>query len=72
MINSDPADLLGLPIDNEDNEEIPDKESQDELLKDNKEVEFRYDWIHLAKMGLNVNIVCSSDLGSQDMDRNYD
>ena len=64
MINSDPADLLRSPIDNEDNEEVPDEESQDELLEDDEKVKFRYDWIHLAEMGLNTNIVCLSDLGS--------
>ena len=70
MINSDPVDLLGPPIDNE--EEFPDEESQDELLDDDKEAEFRYDWMHLAKIDLNANIMCSSDLGSRDIDRNYD
>ena len=62
--------MLGPPIDNE--EEILDEESQDEVLEDDKEEEFRYDWMRLAEMGPNVNIVSSSDLGSRDMDRNYD
>ena len=43
MINNDLADLLGHPIDNE--EETPDIESEDELTEDedDKEAKFRYD-----------------------------
>ena len=43
MINNDPADLLGHPIDDE--EEAPDVESKDKLTEDedDEEAEFRYD-----------------------------
>ncbi len=50
------------PIDNK--EEIPDEESQDEVLENDKEEEFRYDWMRLAEIGPNMNIVSSSDLSS--------
>jgi hypothetical protein len=70
VINNDPDDLLGPPVNNE--EELPDEESQDELLEDEEEEEFRNDWMHLAEMGPKANIVCSSDLGSRDIDRNHD
>jgi len=58
---SDPVDLLGSSIDNED--EIVDEESEDELLEDDEEEEYRFDWMRLAEMGPNTNIVSSSDLG---------
>jgi hypothetical protein len=51
-----------------------DKDGGDEgdaNAEDDEEEEFRYDWMHLAEMGPNANIVCSSDLGSRDIDRNY-
>ena len=69
MINNDPDDFLGQPVDNED--KISDDESQDELLKEEEPEEFRYNWIHLAKMGLNAYIESNSNLGSRDLNWNY-
>lgn len=40
-VNADPNDMLGNPIDNE--EEFSDEESQDEQIEDDKVEEFRYD-----------------------------
>jgi len=34
--------------------------------------EFRYDWMHLAEMGLNAIINSSSDLKIRDIDQNFD
>jgi len=62
--------LLGLAIDNK--EEISDEKTEDELIDDGDKEEFRYDWMRLAEMGPRTTITCSSDLESQDMDRNYD
>jgi len=53
MINNDPTDLLGQPIDNED--DIVDEDSFDEFTEDEELEEFRYDWIILAKMSPNMN-----------------
>ena len=69
-INADPNDMLGHPIDNE--EEFSDEESQDEHIEDDEEEEFRYDWMHLAEMGPNARIVSLSDLRTRDIDRNHD
>jgi len=69
-INADPDDILGQPIDNEDEPE--DDESQDEQLEEEEREIYRYDWMRLAEMGPNTKIVSSSDLGIRDMDLNYD
>ena len=61
-INNDSDDLLGQPVDNED--EISDNGSQDELLEEEELEEFRYNWMHLAEMGLNAYIESNSNLGS--------
>ncbi|GBB94108.1 hypothetical protein RclHR1_22940002 [Rhizophagus clarus] len=71
IINSEPVDLLGLPVDNEENE-TTDDESLEELSEDDESEEYRYDWMHLAEIGLRANIDSSTDLGTRDMDINYD
>ena len=68
-INADPNDLLGQPIDNEI--EISDDESLDEITGEEDQEEFRFDWMHLAEMGPNVHIDNDSDLGTRDLDRNH-
>lgn len=70
-INRDPADLIGQPIDNEDEDVNSDEESLDEIIEDDEPEEFRFDWMHLAEMGPNTRIINDSDLGNRDMDRNY-
>jgi ATP-dependent DNA helicase PIF1 len=69
-INADPIDILGPPIDNEENEIIDEEDY--ELLEDDEQNEFRLDWMFLAEMGPNAVVDCSSDLGSRNMDRNHD
>src|SRR6266496_121279 len=69
-INKDPIDLLGKPVDNK--EQLSDDESEGELLEDEEQEEFWFDWMHLAEMGPNMHINSTSDLGSRDMDRNHD
>ncbi len=69
-INADLIDILELHIDNE-TDEIIDKENE-KLLENDDRDEFWLDWIFLAGMGLNIIINCSSDLGSRDMNQNYD
>ena len=69
-INADPIDLLGLAVDNTENEMANEEE---ELFEDDDEQdEFRPDWMLLAEMGPKSSFDCSSDLGSRDMDRNHD
>jgi hypothetical protein len=68
-INADANDLLGSPIDAEN--EIFD-EDDGESIEDDEQYEFRPDWMYLAEMGPNPRFDCSSDLGSRDMDRNHD
>jgi ATP-dependent DNA helicase PIF1 len=68
VINSDPNDLLGQPIDKEP--ELCDEDSFDEIEEEQEE-EFRYDWMHLAELGPNTHIQIDADLGSRDMDRNH-
>lgn len=70
MINADPTDLLGSPVDNE--EDNGDEESLEELSGDDELEEYRHDWMHLAEMGPNVRINTLNDLGTRDMDRNHD
>ncbi len=67
-INQDPLDLLGNPVDHE--EEFSDDDSQGEMEEEDYE-EYRYDWMRLAEMGPNTRINSISDLGSRDMDRNH-
>ncbi|GBB85980.1 hypothetical protein RclHR1_12400008 [Rhizophagus clarus] len=71
MINSEPVDLLGLPVDNKENE-ATDDECLKELSEDDESEEYRYDWMCLAEMGLRTNIDSSTDLETQDMDINHD
>ncbi|GES78967.1 ATP-dependent DNA helicase Pif1-like [Rhizophagus clarus] len=49
MINSEPVDLLGLPVDNKENE-ATDDECLKELSEDDESEEYRYDWMCLAEM----------------------
>ena len=70
MINVDPTDLLGSPVDNE--EDNCSEESLEELSDDNEMEEYRYDWMHLAEMGPNVRIDTLNDLETRDIDQNYD
>ena len=69
MINDNPDDLLGQPVDNED--EISDNGNQDELLEEEESEEFRYNWMHLAKIGPNVYIESNFNLGSRDLNQNH-
>src|SRR3954447_20784693 len=69
MINDNSDNLLEQPVDNED--KISNDESQDELLEEEELEEFRYNWMHLAKMGPNAYIESNSDLGLQDLNQNY-
>jgi hypothetical protein len=69
-INKGPEDLIGEPVDNE--EQPSDGESEGELLGDEEQEEFQYDWMYLAEMGPNTHINSTSDLGGRDMDRNHD
>ena len=68
-INNDPNDLLGHPVDNEE-EDVTDDDDQ-EPSEDEQE-EYRYDWMRLAEMGPTRNIDSSVDLGTRDVDRNHD
>ena len=69
-INADGKDILGEPV---DNEEVGSTEEDDEeILEDDEREEFRPKWMYLAEMGPNVIIEDKSDLGSRDMDQNYD
>ncbi|GBC07070.1 hypothetical protein RclHR1_07220012 [Rhizophagus clarus] len=73
MINSKPVYLLGLSVDNEENEATND-ESLEELFENDKSEseEYHYDWMCLAEIDLRVNIDSSTDLGTRDMDINHD
>jgi hypothetical protein len=71
MINTDPINLLGLPVDNEEDEDTDDK-NLEELSGDDKPEEYRYDWMRLAEMGPNVNIDSSTDFRTRDMGINHD
>ncbi|CAB4437352.1 unnamed protein product [Rhizophagus irregularis] len=67
-INADSIDLLGSSIDDEESE-ISDEE---ELFEDDdKQDEYRPNWMFFAEMGPKPNFDCSSDLDSQDIDQNY-
>ena len=65
MIKSDLEDMLGQPVDNED--EFSDDESQDEQLEEENSEEFRYNWMHFAEMSSNVRIISNSNLRSRDL-----
>src|SRR5437762_6948661 len=69
IINSDPNDILGQATDEET--DIHDEESFDEIEEEEDQEEFRYDWMKLAEMGPKTHIQADSDLGSRDMDRNH-
>lgn len=69
-INSDPNDLLGQPVNNE--EERINDENEEEQIEDDEQEEFRFDWMFLAEMGPDAVIDSSSELGTRDIDRNYD
>ena len=47
-VNTNPNNMFGYLIDNE--EEFSDEESKDELIKDDEEKEFQFDWMRLAEM----------------------
>lgn len=68
MINSDPNDILGQAIDKE--AEMYDEDSFDEIEEERQE-EFRYDWMHLVELGPNAHISIDTGLGSRDIDCNY-
>jgi len=63
--------LLGLPVNNEENE-ATDDDSLEELSKDNEPEEYQYDWMRLAEMGPKVNIDTLTDLGTRDIEINHD
>ncbi len=44
--------------------DISDKESLNEVEKEEEQNEFRYDWMHLVEMGPNAIINSSLDLGT--------
>src|SRR3989440_1844252 len=71
VINNDPDDVLGSPVDNE-KEDLSEDESGEELEEDDEHDEARLDWMVLAEMGPRANIERSCDLGSRDIDRNHD
>ncbi|CAG8731866.1 2836_t:CDS:1 [Cetraspora pellucida] len=67
-IKRDPVDLLGSPMDSiEDEFSDEDDEQQDDEYE-----EIRSEWMLLMEMGPNTSIDNYSDLGSHEMDRNYD
>ena len=68
-IKSDLKNALEQPVDNED--EFSDDESQDEQLEEEDPEEFRYNWMHLAEIGLNIRIISNSDLRSRDLNWNH-
>lgn len=70
-INADPIDILESLIDDAESEIIDEKE-EDLITDDDKQEGFWPDWMLLAEMGPSPYFDCSSDLGSWDMDRNYD
>ncbi|RGB38999.1 hypothetical protein C1646_755101 [Rhizophagus diaphanus] len=51
--------------------EISEEESYDEIEEEEEDEEYRYDWMHLAEMGSNVRIQSDTDLGTQAIDRNH-
>ncbi|EXX53021.1 hypothetical protein RirG_247740 [Rhizophagus irregularis DAOM 197198w] len=61
-INSDPIDVLGQAFDEEP--EISEEESYDEIEEEEEDEEYHYDWMHLAEMGPNVRIQRDTDLGT--------
>ncbi|PKK63115.1 hypothetical protein RhiirC2_789368 [Rhizophagus irregularis] len=70
-INADPIDILGSPIDDAESEIIDEKED-DLITEGDDQEEYRFDWMLLAEMGPSPSFDCSSNLGSQDIDRNHD
>ena len=70
-IDNDPVDLLGLSVDNLENEFVDDESEQEhEELED--EEQMRPDWMILSEMRPDAIMENSSDLGLRDIDRNYD
>src|SRR2546425_761184 len=67
-IEGDLSDLLGLSVDNLEEEFDDDDDGQQE--DDEHRDEFRPDWMILSEMGPNVIIDTSSDLELRDIDRN--
>jgi len=70
-INQDLIDLLRNFVEQEDEVSDDDEDSQGEIEEEDHYEEYRYDWMHLAEMGLNTKINSNSDLGTRDMDRNH-
>ncbi|CAG8509590.1 4776_t:CDS:10, partial [Scutellospora calospora] len=68
-INVNRNDILGPPVDNED--ETTDDENQMEEIEDDEQEECQNDWMLLAEMGPNAVIDSSCDLGTRDIDRNH-
>ena len=62
--------MLGQVVYYEKN--ISDEKSFDEIKKEEKQKEFRYDWMHLVKIGPNAIINSSSDLETWNIDQNFD
>ncbi len=58
-------------MEQEDEVSDDDEDSQGEIEEEDHYEEYRYDWMHLAEMGLNTKINSNSDLGTRDMDRNH-
>ena len=70
-IENDPADLLGSPMDSIEDEFINEEDEQEDD-DDEYEKEIRSEWMLLAEMGPNTTIDNYSDLGSREIDKNYD
>ncbi|PKY35753.1 hypothetical protein RhiirB3_396386, partial [Rhizophagus irregularis] len=68
-INSNLIDVLGQAFDEEP--EISEEESYDEIEEEEEDEEYRYDWMHLAEIGPNVRIQRDTDLGTRDIDQNH-
>jgi len=63
--------LLGQPVNHES--AVNKKVSQDKQIEKNEnQKEYRYDWMWLAEIGSKARIQNDFDLGSRDMDQNYD
>ena len=70
-IESNSTNLLGSPIDNIEDELVNEKDEQEDSDNNEYEKEIWSEWILLAEISSNIVIDKYSDLGSCEIDRNY-
>ncbi|GBC15565.1 ATP-dependent DNA helicase PIF1 [Rhizophagus irregularis DAOM 181602=DAOM 197198] len=71
IIENDPVDILGPPVDNLENESN-DEDSDYEYEEFDDDEEQRPDWMILSEMRPDAILEGSSELGLREIDRNYD